>query len=290
MMTRIAENRKQTRAAVKTPEGAFLHVLQEEFEFSQRLSGEVLQAAQEILIGSGNGPRIRPGQIVLMVASEKAPFGPRLEETAQVEVTLTIDAGGEDAEVRERDGLEGLRRSRIVRVIDEVLEQGGVLTQEDLARGLGVNERTIRRDIRELKSEGFLIHTRGQLKGVGRGQTHKIKIIELWLDRMGYEQIGRKMHHSGQAIKRYVSTFLRMVILHRAGRPIEETAFITQSSQKLVQDYLAIYEATKALPQRHEKLEEEISRVQGASGAEAMQVSAKMAGKEGQKGGRRAQA
>ena len=42
----------QDRLAVKTPESAFIHVLQEEFEFSPRVSRELLSTAKEMLIGS----------------------------------------------------------------------------------------------------------------------------------------------------------------------------------------------------------------------------------------------
>ena len=122
--------------------------------------------------------------------------------------------GAEDEEVKQKQGVEAQRQGRVLRILDEALEQGGVLTQEDLARALGVTRRTIIRDVKTLKTEGHLIHTRGQLKGVGRGQTHKAKIIELWLDRESYTKISRWVHHSEQSIKRYVSSFKRIVHLH----------------------------------------------------------------------------
>jgi len=255
----------ESRLALKTPEAAFLRVLTEEFGFSFRVSRELLQVGQEMLAGGVSALAVRPGQIRLVVASFKAPFGPPLAEVEKVEVTLTVDSGVEDAEVRQRDGLAGLRRGRILRLTEEALAQGGVLTQEDLARVLGVEPRTIRRDIQALKSEGYLIPTRGQVKGVGRGQTHKVKIIELWLDRQGYDQIARRLYHSAQAIKRYVSTFLRMVVLHQQGTPVPEIAFLTQTSERLVRDYLAVYQQASQTPHRAEKLAEELGRVSARS-------------------------
>ena len=148
---------------------------------------------------------------------------------------------------------------------EEALAQGGVLTQEDLARVLGVEPRTIRRDIQVLKREGHLIPTRGQVKGVGRGQSHKVKIIELWLDRQGYDQIARRVYHSPQAIKRYVSAFLRMVVLHRQGTAAADIAFVTHTSERLVQDYLGVYEQAQQIPARAEKLVEELARVTAGS-------------------------
>ena len=251
----------QDRLAAKTPEAAFLHELREEFRFSPRVSRELLSTAKEMLVGGVPSSVVRPGQVRLVVASLKAPFGPPLADTEKVEVTLTIDAGVEDAEVKAQQGPEGVRQGQILRLTEEALEQGGVLTQEDLARVLMVARRTIVRDVNVLKAEGHLAQTRGVVKGVGRGQTHKVRIIELWLDREGYDKIARWVHHSPQAIKRYVSAFLRMVVLHRQGTPEEEIAFLTQSSVRLVKEYLALYEAAMAVPHRREKLEEELARV-----------------------------
>ncbi len=133
-----------------------------------------------------------------------------------------------------------------------------------------MHRRTIVREVKALKAEGHLIQTRGAVKGVGRGQTHKVRIIELWLDRERYDKIARWMHHSPQAIKRYVSAFLRIVVLHRQaclpclhrqGTPVEEIAFLTQASVRLVKEYLEVYEAALAEPHRREKMEEELVRV-----------------------------
>ena len=265
----MSQTSAEGRLALKTPEAAFLRVLTEEFGFSSRVSRELLQVGQEMLAGGVSALAVRPGQVRLVVASLKAPFGPPLAEVEKVEVTLTVDNGAEDAEVRQRDGLAGLRRGRILRLTEEALAQGGVLTQEDLARALGVEPRTIRRDMQALKSEGYLISTRGQVKGVGRGQTHKVKIIELWLDRQGYDHIARRMYHSPQAIKRYVSTFLRLVMLHQQGTTVPDMAFLTQSSERLVGDYLGVYQQAQQTPHRAEKLAEELARVsaRGKTGA-----------------------
>ena len=54
-----------------------------------------------------------------------------------------------------------------------------------------------------------------------------------------------------------------MVVLYRKGLPVEEIAFLTQSSEKLVEDYLALYTAALRTASRLEKLEEELKRVDG---------------------------
>jgi hypothetical protein len=213
---------------------------------------------------------VRPGQVRLVVASLRAPFGPPLTETDRLTVTLTVDAGPADADVGGQEGRVGLRQGRILRLVDEALEQGGVLTEEDLARVLHVTDRTIERDIRELKAQGHVVQTRGQVKGAGRGQTHKVRthavwfpVVELWLDRQGYNRIALWAHHAVQSIKRYIATFQRVVTLHREGMASAQIAFLVGASERLVEDYLALYERVRGQADRLAKLEEELTRVSG---------------------------
>ncbi|MCC7362452.1 MAG: DUF1670 domain-containing protein [Anaerolineales bacterium] len=271
----MSGNTASDRLALKTPEASLLYVLESEFNLSYREAREVVSAAQELLGLDRPTGQVRSGQMRLVVASLRAPFGPPLDETARVEVTLTVDAGTADAAVLSEQGRLAVRRGRILRLVEEALEQGGVLTEEDLARALQVTRRTIERDVQALRTAGHLVQTRGQVKGTGRGQTHKVRIIELWLDRQGYDKIALWAHHSVQSIKRYVSTFLRIVTLHRQATAVSEIAFLVAASEKLVSDYLGLYARAQGEPLRRAKLDEELARVGGL--AEVVQ-----------KGGRRA--
>ena len=90
-----------------------------------------------------------------------------------------------------------------------------------------------------------------------------MKIIELWLDRQGYDQIARWVHHSPLSIKRYIQTFLRVVALQRQGYAVAEIAFLVGVTRKLVQEYLDIVAQLPEHPSRQTKLEEELPRVVG---------------------------
>ena len=68
------------RLAIKRPESAFLHVLQEEFNFSPRVSRELLSTAKEMLVGSVPSAAVRPGQARLVVASERLLKGYRMDQ------------------------------------------------------------------------------------------------------------------------------------------------------------------------------------------------------------------
>lgn len=94
------------------PESAFVHVLQEESNFSLRVSRELLSTAKEMLVGGVPSSAVRPDQVQLVVISLKAPFGPPLTETDKVEVTLTVDAGAEDAKVKAQQGKRACDRDK----------------------------------------------------------------------------------------------------------------------------------------------------------------------------------
>ncbi len=163
----MSEHTASDRLALKTPEASFRHVLESEFNLSYREAREVVSVAREVLGLDRPSGQVRPGQMRLVVASLRAPFGPPLDETARVEVTLTVNAGAEDAAVLSEQGRLAVRRGRMLRLVEEALEQDGVLTEEDLARALQVTRRTIERDVQTLRTAGHLVQTRGQVKGTG---------------------------------------------------------------------------------------------------------------------------
>jgi hypothetical protein len=151
------------RLAVKTREQRFVQTLHAEFEFSPRLAQEVLAAAQEILVAEGEGPAgsLQPGPVRHVVAAVEAPPGRPLADSPMVEVVWTVDAGPEDAEVQRKFGRAVVRQTRILRLTAEAIEQGGAATEEDLARVLRVVPRTVRRDLRGLTAQGYVVPTRG---------------------------------------------------------------------------------------------------------------------------------
>ncbi len=87
-----------------------------------------------------------------------------------------------DMEVLTKEGTAGLRRHKILRMAHESVDQGGLLTQEDLAVLLCSFRRTIRRDMKALKEQGNDVPTRGTLQDIGPGVTHRSKVVKMWLE------------------------------------------------------------------------------------------------------------
>ena len=153
-------------------------------------------------------------------------------------------------------GTSGLRKHKILRMASEALDQDGLLTQEDLSVLLCSSRRTIRRDVKELKQQGIDVLTRGTLQDIGPGVTHKSKVVKMWLDGYEYTDIERKTGHSGFSVQRYLTGFSKSVRFHCRGYSLPEIRELTDMSERLVKEYLDLYEACKDPPESQIRLQQ----------------------------------
>jgi biotin operon repressor len=250
------------RLEAKTPEQRFVQMLEQEFRLAPRVAQVILEEAQASLIEPVTTSPA--GQIRVVVAKQEAGHGRALSQTDLVEVSWTVDAGLEDWQIGQQHGAAALRQVRIQRLLGEALEQGGVASQEDLARALEVSVRTIKRDFKELEAQGLYLPTRGNLHGIGRGQTHKAQIIRRWLQGQTYDQIVLATHHSLTSIKRYIQTFVRVIELHQQQFSQSQISLLLQSGPALIREYLAVYEQNDS-PECRQRLGEQLARLSGAA-------------------------
>ena len=250
------------RAQAKTAEQRFVNVLIQEFNYAPKIAQAILAEAQACLLGAPT--TLQVGQVRKLLVARDAPHGDAVGASRLVEVVWTVDAGAADAEVAQRAGVVALRQVRLQRLADEALSQGAVASQEDLAQGLHVSVRTIKRDCAELQSHGILVPTRGKLHGIGRGQTHKAQIVGQWLQGATYDQITRRTHHSLTCVQRYIQAFARVVQLQRQGLNQAEIGLLLGMSAHLVAEYIAVYQQHDS-PFSRERLQEQLRRLtQGA--------------------------
>ena len=167
------------RKKEKTFEGEFIYELLNSFELSPKVSEQILVSAKQHLLHENI---LKEGQIEATVIGIEERAGKPIETMFKKRVILTVDSGFEDQEAIEEFGRIGLRRIRIQRITQEALDQDGILSQEDISKYLSCDVRTVRRDLREIKERGIEVITRGVLHNIGRGQTHKKKIVGLYLD------------------------------------------------------------------------------------------------------------
>jgi hypothetical protein len=130
-------------------------------------------------------------------------------------------------------------RHKLARLAEEAREQGGLLTQEDLAQLLACDVRTVRRDIQHLKAHsGVIVPTRGQQKDIGPTVTHKGQAIRHWLEGKEPQEVALAINHSLQAVERYIQHFARVLFLAGQGFEPLQIAFTVGISSAGTRVYL----------------------------------------------------
>jgi hypothetical protein len=241
--TALDARQRQERLDAKTLDNLFRRRIEEGAKCSPFVSAAILQIVKEVfpLHPDDLGKQLDLGQIRLLVAAAHEPAGKSLEQCQKVTVLLTLDAQ-EDWSLRAREGVTALRRSRILRLVTEALDQDGLLSYEDLAyRLLNCGVRTIVRDIAALRRRGLEVPTRGQQQDIGPGQTHRVQAVRLFLQGKEPKEIARALYHSLSSIENYVTTFARVVFLAHKGYGTDEIAFIIRRSPALVAAYRQLH-------------------------------------------------
>ena len=220
------------RRQIKSSEGELLWELENSYSLSPKLSSSIMMTAKECLLKEYS---LKEGQIEVTVIELAERSGKVIEKLEKKKVRLTIDNGIEDIEIQKEFGRTELRRIKIQRITDEAIEQGGVLSQEDISKYLSCTVRTIQRDIKSIKQKGIEVVTRGYLHNIGRGQTHKVKIIGMYLDGKTYSEIKLTARHSSGAIKRYLESFTKVLMSQSKGiYEKKEISSVTGISEGLV--------------------------------------------------------
>lgn len=240
------------RRQIKSSEGEFIWELENSFELSPKLSSLILLTAKECLLSDYS---LMEGQIEVTAIEIEQRAGKAVEKMEKKKVRLTIDNGIEDIEVLKEFGRISLREIKIQRITQEAIEQRGVLSQEDLAKYLGCTVRTIQRAIRQIKKEGIEVVTRGYLHNIGRGQTHKVKIIGMYLDGQTFSEIRLKTRHSVGAIKRYLESFTKVLMAQRRGiYRVKDISVVTGLSEALSSQYSELIKESNKDKTRKENL------------------------------------
>lgn len=203
-----------------------------------------------------DGRPLQPGQMVWQAIAAIEPPGKPLRDCAFKRIVLTVHRLAEDREVLRRHGTAARRQQQIVRLTQEALEQGTLLTMEELGELLDSDERTIRRDVKALQERlRIVVPTRGNYCDIGPGITHREKVVELYLQGMEPLAIGRQLHHSLKSVERYIHSFARVIHAHgQLGGDVYKTALVVGVSVYLAKRCLQLHEQFAHRPELHGRL------------------------------------
>jgi hypothetical protein len=115
---------------------------------------------------------------------------------------------------------------------------------------------TVKRIVKRIKARGDSIPTRGEIKDIGPGISHKARIIELLLKRYQPTEVALKTKHSLSSVTRYFENFIKVSYLDDQGFSIVKIRHLTGTSEKVVGEYLKIYTRCKKNEDYTERLEE----------------------------------
>ena len=213
----------------------------------------LVEMVREVFCGDPADRPLAPGQMRYTCVAASEGAGKPIEHCQTTTVVVTML----DAEDFTAGGPSRLRQRRIVRLVEEARDQGGLLSQEDLARLLACDVRTIRRDLHELrKAQGLAVPTRGQQKDIGPGLSHRDVALRLWLE--GHEplEVARRIRHSLRAVERYIGHFCRVVFLLWKGLNTFQIALAVGISTTSTQRYIDLYHNVHRTARYRRRLEE----------------------------------
>ncbi len=161
--------------------------------------------------------QLQAGQMKYACVSASEGPGKPLSKCQMQTVILTLldhDDDHRDLPSNGKQAAAARRQRAIMRLTEEAREQGGYLTQEDLALILRCDVRTVRHDIKVLREQsGIVVATRGQQKDIGPGVSHRGMVVRMWLEGKEPVEIMRGSKHSLKAVENYLEKFKRVAYL-----------------------------------------------------------------------------
>lgn len=188
--------------------------------------------------------RLTHGQVLWLAVDRDDPpkHRQRIRDTRLVPVILDLSTSQDvDARIARRSTSQRLT-VKAVRLCQQAYEQGGLLSNCDLAELLALHDSRVASLLTQHeKHTGSVVPRRATLHDVGTGLTHK-GIICRKRYREGKEShvIAQETYHSMEAVDRYLGQFDRVRCCRKLGMSPEETAYTLDCSLGLVRQYLAI--------------------------------------------------
>ena len=235
------ERQLAERLKSKSVQNAIISQIAEDFNLTPLLAEAYFNQIKDYFL-EHTDLSLSSGQIHYLAIDDREPAGKPVDLCRKVSVKLTLHDPDEDVEVYRKSGLMGLRRHKLLRITKEAIEQGALLSYEDIAFILTSSTATIKRDMATMRREGLTIPTRGWRHDMGRGTTHKTQILELYLSGYQFSQIEKRTHHSETAVQRYIQDFSKIILLYLKGFSSDQIRISTGFSNRLIREYIRLYQ------------------------------------------------
>lgn len=228
------------RMSSKSVENSIINDIAQDFNLTPILAKAYFDQIKNYF-DEHTGFELSSGQIHYLAIDDREPAGKPVALCKKVSVFLTVHDPNEDLEVYRKSGLSGLRQHRLQRITKEAIEQGALLSYEDVAFILTTSVVTIKRDMARLRRQGLTIPSRGWRHDMGRGTTHKTQILDMYFAGYQFSEIEKRTHHSETAVTRYIRDFAKIVLLHTKAFSVDQIRVTTGFSNRLIGEYIKLY-------------------------------------------------
>jgi hypothetical protein len=232
-----------SRLVAKEAESAILARIAGDFNLTPVLARAYYEQMARYFAEFGHVPS-DPGELCLVAVAADEPAGKPIAACRKIQVRLELTSHS-DLGVLAESGLAAMRRCRLARLTRQAHAQGALLSVEDLAFVTCSSPATIKRDLAELRDQGEVVPTRGQVRDIGRGLSHKAKVVQLYLWGLQFSDIEARTAHSEAAIRRYLADFRQIAALYARGASVAEIRAATSRSAALIGEYVALYERAR---------------------------------------------
>jgi hypothetical protein len=242
----------------KTFRSALGHFLQSEFPATFGPAVTQLFAERvDALYEQFHPPRSRLsfGQVVwvAVAASHRPSAETRIEKLPLVPIVLDLVTTQDIDDTMTPNQRIQVRSNKIIRLFHQAFEQGGVLSQADVALLLHIPRTLVGQVLQEYQNKtGELLPSRGSIHDLGPTVTHKAIICyKRLVEKKETSQVAQETFHSPKEVEYYVQCLRRVLLCKQKGLSPEDTARATGRSLPLVKEYLTLiqnYDLEALLP------------------------------------------
>jgi len=252
-MIRLAQNSRECqehRLKIKTLNQQMQKVAVHGTGLSPWEAKVLVEAIEQVYFADPALREASEGQLKYSCVAMSEPPGKKIEDCQMVTVWLTLFDPQDQGQLvyNGKQASISLRQRRLTRITDQARQQGGLLSQEDLAEILMCDVRTIRRDIESLRQREIVVATRGQVRDIGPGVTHRGISVRLWLEGKEPVEIARHINHSIAAVENYLEKFKRVAYLRRRGFDDYQSALTIGISVAAVKTFVELYQQYRHQP------------------------------------------
>ena len=186
---------------------------------------------------------VRPGQMrwLVLKAGQKYSKGKKLRDMQLVPVTLTLISPDDIEDKANGKKKKELVEKLIVRLFNETKEQGGVLTETDVAILLRLSGTMISNYITDYeKRTNVVVPRAGTEMDLGKTLTHKRLAFHNYKKKVPTSENARLIDHATDSVDRYIKDGTRVEKLYTNGYSEWEISFFTGLPGYVVKEYIEI--------------------------------------------------